>query len=253
MESYVFLQFDELITFKEYEIYKERVIKSLKPYFTNVLFDSYNPNLVSKVFSVHISFGSARTNHNKNLFYRYLTYSSPFPNIERILVDIARVFKVFKAPCVLQKRRNSVIVFDMDETLIDSSMKLFYKNIMIDLKEYRNYFEYMILWTHGTTPYLSEVELKFKFDIYLSRNGEESENKGLGAVLRELNKFYQVSKLDFCVLVDDGAFNYAQDYDLFVHVNTTPSDGTYKRTLSKIVDCMNKYYCGQRFEREITI
>lgn len=250
----MFVRFNEAIKFPEYKIYKQKLIKSLEPYFTNVLTNSFNPNLVGKVFSVHVSLGGTPENANKNHFYRYLSYKSSFPSDSQILNDLSRIYASFRTSLYpTSTTRNSIIVFDMDDTLIDSSTKPFYKNIFVDLQKYREYFQYIVLWTHGTTPYLSEIQLEFKFDLYMSRIGEESENKGLGAVLRELNRSHNVSKLDFCVLVDDGAFNYEKDYDLFVHVNTKPISGTYAQTLGEIVYCMNRYYRKRTFPRQITI
>jgi hypothetical protein len=253
MNSYVFVQFDENITIPEYKIYKKKLIGALQPYFTCVLTKSFDPNLVGKNFSVHLSLGGTPTNQNKNFFYRYISYNSAFPEISRILDGLARVFSSFRIAENYLKSRTNVIVFDMDDTLIDKMTNPFYKNIFNDLLQYKQYFDYVILWTHGTTPYLSEVKLDFKFDLYMSRNNEESENKGLGAVLRELNKSHCVNSLDFCVLVDDGAFNFKDDYDLFLHVNTKPTPGSYERKLTEIVHCMNRYFQKKTFPRQINI
>jgi hypothetical protein len=252
MNSYVFIQFDENILFAEYPIYKRKLMSALEPYFTSVLTRSFDPNLVGKHFSVHLSLGGTPANPNKNYFYRYISYKSSFPEIYQVLDTLSRVYASFRTP-ELASRRTNVIVFDMDDTLIDKSTAPFYKNIFKDLKLYKEYFDYVVLWTHGTTSYLSEVKLDFKFDLYMSRNNEDSENKGLGAVLRELNKSHRVSKLDFCVLVDDGTYNFEGDYDLFVHVNTKPPPGSYQYKLSEIVYCMNRYFQKKSFPRQINI
>lgn len=252
MDSYVFIQFDENLKLPEYQLYKRKLILSLQPFFTSVLTKTFNPNLVGKCFSVHISLGGTPANPNKNYFYRYLSYKSAFPEINQILDILSRVYASFKTT-ELTNRRTNVIVFDMDDTLIDKSTIPFYKKIFDDLKLYKELFQYVVLWTHGTTPYLSEVKLDFQFDLYLSRNGEESENKGLGAVLRELNKSHRVTKLDFCVLVDDGTFNFEGDYDLFLHVNAKPTSSSYLHKLSEIEYCMNRYYQKKTFPRQINL
>ena len=252
MSSYVYIKFDESITYPEYKIYKSKLIKSLEPYFTNVLTTSFNPNVVGKTFSVHLSLGNTSTNQNRNHFYRYLSYKTPFPDINQIISALATLYKTFRT-AELHSPRTNVIVFDMDETLIDSNTKPFYKNIFNELIKYKDYFQYIILWTHGTTSYLSEINLDMTFDLYMSRNTEDSENKGLGAVLRELNRSHSVEQLDFCVLIDDSAYNYDNDYDLFVHVNTKPSPESYTRTLSEIVYCMNRYYQKRNFPRQINL
>lgn len=253
MDNYVFIQFDESVNFlEEYEVYKKQLVDKLRPYFSHVLTDKFDPNKVGKCFSVHISLGKNPANPNLNHFYKYLTYSSPFPRIETIIYNLSTVYRSFRVND-LPKRRTSVIVFDMDDTLIDETTKPFYKDIFVELNEYRDYFQYIVLWTHGTTSYLSEIELGFKFDLYISRSGEETENKGLGGVLRELNRAYGVSSLDFCVLVDDGSFNFTDDYDLFVHVKTKPLRGTYKTALNDIIRYMNSYYEKKKFSRQISI
>lgn len=252
VESYLFIEFDKTVKYPEYEIYKTKLINSLKPYFTSVLTNSFNPNLVGKTFSVYLSLGKTSTNPNENLFYRYLSYTHPFPEIELIREGLAGVYKMFKTT-KLQHSRSNVIVFDMDDTLIDSTTKPFYKNIFKELMTYKDYFQYMILWTHGTTSYLSEIKLDITFDLYMSRNADDSENKGLGAVLRELNRSHSVEKLDFCVLVDDNESNSKDDYDLFVHVNSKPKRESYAKTLSEIVHCMNRYNQKQKFTRKIIL
>lgn len=252
MESFVFIKFDENVRYPEYKVYKSKLIKSLQPYFTNVLTTSFDPNVVGKSFSVHLSLGNTPTNPNRNHFYRYLSYKTPFPQIDQVVDALATIYKTFRTT-ELHFPRTNVIVFDMDDTLIDANGKPFYKNIFNDLIQYKEYFQYLILWTHGTTSYLSEINLGMTFDLYMSRNAEDSENKGLGAVLRELNKSHAIEKLDFCVLVDDSAYNYDNDYDLFVHVNTKPSHESFARTLNEIVYSMNRYFQKENFKRQINL
>lgn len=255
MDSYIFLDFDENIKLKEYDFYKRKMIKTLKNYGT-ILTKDFNPNITSKCFSVHISLGKEKqTNlHYQNLFYTYIEYKSSFPSIDGIAQKILQLYSYFARPMYPLQRRMDIIVFDMDETLIDKNLKPFYNDIFKELELYRNYFTFIVLWTHGTTTYLADIKLlNFKFDLYISRSNEDSENKGLGAILVELNKTYGIKKLDFCVLVDDSSFNFKNDYDLFVNVNKTPICGSYKATLKDIVYCMDRYYNQKQFANEIYI
>lgn len=251
MESFVFLDFSDDVKFREYQLYKEKLIKSLAVYFT-VLTKTYDPNIVGKRFSVYISIGKPCEN-NTDSFYRYLEYKSKAPGIQDIVETLAEMYNNYNKYCIPNKKRTNVIVFDMDDTLINYDTIPFYKTIFEELKEYKEYFDYIILWTHGTTPYLEEVKLDFKFDLYMSRSYKNTTNKGLGAVFRELNNKYNVSKLDFCVLVDDLSDNFIDDYDLFVKVDKKPTKGSYKRTLDEIVKRLNKYINKQSFKNQINI
>lgn len=255
MESYIFLQFDDNVKVKEYKIYQTKLIHTLKKFFT-ILPKDYDKNVVGKRFSIYLSLGKKSSNiRHENAFYRYLEYESSFPDIAQIIKKISEIYTLFNKPYFTQHNsRVDVIVFDMDDTLIDGDQVPFYQNIFKELKEYRNYFKYVVLWTHGITSYLAEIKLDFKFDLYMSRSNEDSENKGLGAVLRELNNStHAVKKLDFCVLVDDAPSNFNNDYDLFVNIDKRPIPGSYSATLKKIVYCMDRYYQKKSFPNEISI
>jgi len=256
MESYIFIEFDDNIKIPEYKIYKIKLIRTLEKFFT-VLTNDYNRNIVGKRFSIYLSLGkkSTTTIQHENAFYRYLEYDSSFPDITQIIKKIADIYSVFNKPYIIvHNSRVDVIVFDMDDTLIDGDRVPYYKNIFKELEKYRNYFKYIVLWTHGITSYLAEIKLDFKFDLYMSRSNEDSENKGLGAVLRELNNStHSVKKLDFCVLVDDAPSNFNNDYDLFVNIDKRPVPGSYSATLKKIVYCMDRYYQKKPFTNEIKL
>jgi hypothetical protein len=255
--TYVFIRFDDTFKCKEYRIYKRQLINTMMKYFSVVFTKEPDPNIVSKTFSVYLILGCSdemlRTEQARNIVCSYHAWKSPFPNI----CDIER--QVFTSYCGFQRNikpgfeRNNVIVFDMDETLIDRDTIPYYKEIFKEISEYRDYFKYIILWTHGLTSYLSEVKLDFEFDLYMSRNDEHSENKGLGAVLRELNKSCGVSHLDFCVLVDDTPSNFENDYDLFLHIVNKPSRNTYKKALGEVVSRMSQYYRKKQFNHILKI
>lgn len=260
MSTYLYLTFDDKNKTSFSDLYKDELCNVLRQYFSVIYVNKKPPaNIVSKTFSVHLMFGDKdgslyRRHHRLNIFCFYHSWIDSFPSIEDVEKHIYILYSGFyKNIKYMSGRRNDVIVFDMDETLIDRDTVPYYKNIFKELELYRKYFKYIILWTHGTTSYLSEIDLDFKFDLYISRNADDSENKGLGAILREMNVSYGISCLDFCVLVDDTISNYENDYDVFVHVKRKPSYGSFQNALNKIVTTMNLYYSKKDFNHIIEI
>jgi hypothetical protein len=167
-------------------------------------------------------------------------YNTEISDIKKKIAEYAR--KYFSQQVIPKKPRANIIVFDLDDTLITENGKLFYDKIFDDLKQYRKVFDYMVLWTHGTEDYLHEIWSKiqresFKFDLYMARkiNVEiTSYNKGMAAVLRELNRIYSVESLGYTVLVDDKLSNYVYDYDTLVHITSEPKEHYYRYVLDTL-------------------
>lgn len=155
-----------------------------------------------------------------------------------IIDKIAECAKSYSGP---NQTASSVIVFDFDDTLVSPDLQPFYQSLPADLALYRCMFDYVVLWTHGTQDYIYDSlnVKKFKFDLVMSRFRNCSDtnvNKGLAAVLRQLNTEYGVNRLNFCVLVDDKPSNQIGEYDVFVEINTEPCESFYKKLLSILSD-----------------
>jgi hypothetical protein len=201
-----------------------------------------NPNITAKVFSVLLAVGSEYLNFQKNIEAQnsfYVTYYyEKMPSQQQFLMDLYKVTSVYSP--LPNPIARSVAVFDLDDTIISPELELFYDNILIDLELFREIFDYIVLWTHGTANYLQSRmrSIDFKFDLLMARKDDidlpPALNKGLAAVLRELNNKYNVQCIKYSLLVDDKLSNYNQDYDCMLHIDSQPRDGFYRSAYSAV-------------------
>jgi hypothetical protein len=179
--------------------------------------------------------------------YRQEVKRNQFTSYIRVGCDVSVKYIIDKiAECAkpysgLDQTASNVIVFDFDDTLVSPDLQLFYQSLPADLELYRNLFDYVVLWTHGTQDYIYDSlnMKKFKFDLVMSRFrncSDTSVNKGLAAVLRQLNTKCGVNRLNFCVLVDDKPSNQIGEYDVFVEINNEPCESFYKKLLHNLSD-----------------
>lgn len=237
----------------KYSTQANELAKQLTPYITNIYISPKNiDNLACKTFSICIFLGIENTAHLKvsNLFTKYMNYPK-VDNTNKIFGDIVAVSNLFYKN--IQNTEKSVIVFDLDETLVYNQKTLAYPEIFSDLQKYRQIFDYIVLWSHGTTDYVNESlaainphydnDVPFKFDLMITRKHADIDvfyNKGLGYVLHELNTKFNVTSLKYAVLVDDKAFNFVNDYDLFVHLSKQPiQNRLYAKLLPTIQSMCN--------------
>ncbi|KAG6558422.1 Bracovirus particle protein 38K-1 [Microplitis demolitor] len=121
--------------------------------------------------------------------------------------------------------RASVIVLDLDDTLIDDSINPRSRRLINQLNQFKRIFNFVVLWSHGTTNHVRDslnalkISKKF-FDLIITRPTLQvcGSNKGIGVVLGELYRQFQVREITFSCIVDDLKSNFTDDYMLFVHV-----------------------------------
>lgn len=123
----------------------------------------------------------------------------------------------------------NVIVFDLDETLIDENYKPLINNVPKFLNTVSTLFHYVVLWSHGTAAHvkkaLSKIKCSSMFNVVVCReDAEHNRNKGLGYILRTLNNKFGVTRIKTAVLVDDLRDNFIDDYDYFLHVPSNFSE-----------------------------
>lgn len=211
--------------------------------FSNIYLNQYlHPSKTSKIFSVYVAVGETNYDEyikvcSRNCYYATFYYENS-PDTEKFLSDIVNVISTY-SPTVEQKSA-TVVVFDLDDTIITPEYKLFYNEILLDLEQFREIFDYIVLWTHGTEDYLARRmrDINFNFDIMMSRKRDIDDppqmNKGLSAVLRCLNEKYNVKTIKYAVLVDDKLENYNQDYDFMLLIDKKPLSRFYKSALEVI-------------------
>ena len=243
---------------------KSSIVKKLKTVYTHV-YDIYDSrylflNCKSKNYSIFIFVGENFTEYQnemkKNFFIDYYCADYTINVEEKLLPECAALYKQYHDNIKSENSLVNVIVFDFDDTLVRDKHKktdsetpeIFYECIWCDLLKYRDYFNFIVLWTHGTEDYIQQqlsviyktTEFRFSLVIARKRSTDIVENKGLGAVLKKLNADFGVGKINFACLVDDKLSNFKLDYDLFVHVGTV-SENYYRKKLKQIEKRLSKF------------
>lgn len=126
----------------------------------------------------------------------------------------------------------SVIVFDLDDTLINEDNK-FFKGVKEVLEIAKNKYDKLVLWSHGSSAHVENNELllnklKPMFDLVLSNQTHKSP--------KNLLHLYTKSVFENCyfgkaVLVDDCLYNFCHEYTKIIvpHV---------KKNVLKILDVL---------------
>lgn len=129
------------------------------------------------------------------------------------------------------KLKASVLVFDLDDTIIDKECNLFGDDLPEALNSLKGLYDYIGIWSHGSTNHVFKnikkifMEHNIKFDFVITRD-DKVYNKSVIHVLNILNKKFSISELTFSCLVDDKFSNYNYDYSLFVHLTRNPENFT---------------------------
>lgn len=113
------------------------------------------------------------------------------------------------------KYKKSIIVFDLDETLIDSlCKKLDYADELLEIAH--DQYDYVVLYSHGSHLHVDDNVTKFKFakfDLVLSN--DENDKKCNKNLLQLYNYFPQV-RFTRATLVDDSLYNWTPEYTKLV-------------------------------------
>lgn len=144
----------------------------------------------------------------------------------------------------------SVIVFDLDDTLICDDGRSTVKNLRETLIQFKRQFKRLVLWSHGTSTHVNYHihyhKISDLFDLIMSRRNSNmtDHNKGMGAVLRELNRKFSTTKISFSCLVDDQSFNFDKDYTFFAKIDQNSKDNTdrFRDVLLKVSKRIDKMY-----------
>lgn len=108
----------------------------------------------------------------------------------------------------------SVVVFDLDETLIDSSGKLLQMSHKL-IACARKMFDIMVLYSHGSPLHVDEhmIELNVNFDLVLSNEDVYARcNKNL----LSLYNYFPNCRFTDALLVDDSVYNWTPEYTRFI-------------------------------------
>lgn len=233
------------------------VRKKCDKYFQGALLISENYEKNIRHYSCFVVFG----NNTEIINDKYVYYSCANIHVDYIRSTFDDNYKDLVANIIKKQeifhgnkdKRASVCVFDLDDTLIDFEGNLKSSNIR-DVIEYTgDIFDYVVLWTHGSTGHANRYieRYGFKFDLVISRNDLAPIicNKGIGLVLRELNRARDpstglncnVTEFTFTCLVDDLKKNYCKDYTYFIKPNPTWfGDKLYSFYMKKLQEIKRK-------------
>lgn len=128
------------------------------------------------------------------------------------------------------RRSSSIVVFDLDNTLIDDSCRIM-RGVEQTLRYARSRYDLMVLWSHGSSLHVDENvnklmkaveetydDLDLNFDVILSNPGVENREFMRSAKnLLHLYNFFPQSRFTKAVLVDDSVYNWTPEYtEMFV-------------------------------------
>lgn len=133
--------------------------------------------------------------------------------------------------------RKSVLVFDLDDTIVDKDGTLVFHNVAKVIRSLRDVFDYVILWSHGSYGHVNNAllltlrDVEFDTIIAMTENDKDqdddySRNKGVGKMFRIMNNEHGVGELKYSALVDDQAGNFIGDYDMFLHIPNLEDNST---------------------------
>lgn len=107
--------------------------------------------------------------------------------------------------------QEDVIVFDLDDTLIDEKCKpLLHASDL--LYRAQSVYDKVILYSHGSDLHVDECtrELDFDFDLILNRGSVD--NLSCNKNLLSIYNYFNTSRFNKAVLVDDSVYNWTPEY-----------------------------------------
>jgi len=135
-----------------------------------------------------------------------------FHQLGRALVNAKKWAKDMKMEIL-----KSIIVFDLDDTLINENLELL-QNVDEAMQWARKNFDLMVLWTHGNSKHLQHqwnawnLE-KYKFDKILARGDDDTISC---KNLLFLYNYFPKYKFTHSVLIDDTPSNITPEYTNFI-------------------------------------
>lgn len=145
--------------------------------------------------------------------------SFDIPNVNNILFKYNLFFKYNLKPA-------SVVVWDLDNTIIDKNYNLINDQLVEILSNQKNIFDYTVLWSHGNTTHVEKgkdlLNRKYDimFDLCISKRINDFDKpdtcKNISYVLKLLNKKYHITSFKFSCLIDDICENYNKDYFAYI-------------------------------------
>lgn len=228
---------------------QKNVSVRLKPHFDQVLSTGTNINVTSYFFDTEIDM--YRVAHRAP---RYVIWTTDEPTpVCSTYLDRTDVYGLYEAlnrarvwartlPFIGHNRRESVIVFDLDRTLIDDDNEVL-PGALDALRRARRIYDKMILWSHGTSLHVDDnacrINIALKelderasggggyladtfvnvFDHTLSAPIDQVGTRSCKNLLHLYNSFPETRFSSDAVLVDDSLYNWTPEYSrMFVPI-----------------------------------
>ncbi|ACH96217.1 38K protein [Oryctes rhinoceros nudivirus] len=197
-------------------VFKDSLVKrsGIKPYYTSLYFENEIP--IYKIPFRAPRYVIWNTTDNLTICATY--------------VDRVDKYSLYDACCRAKEwsysitRSESIIVFDLDETLIDRDSKKL-KGSDTALTCARSVYDRVVLYSHGSSLHVDDNVTKFDksaFDLVLSNNTHDNtSNKNL----LYLYNYFPNTIFTKATLVDDSLYNWTPEYDKIIvpfklsHVN----------------------------------
>ncbi|AAN04447.1 Orf10 [Heliothis zea nudivirus] len=197
-------------------------------------------------YSVLVYFENVDYLIQQNLYVDYVN-GEEFPTSEALISHIIKLYRTFKQSI---ERHESVVVWDLDETLINDDGTLTSEDLIHYLLQFKKHFKRMVVWSHGdpghVIGHLKRLRLYSLFDIVITRSYHTSYgfNKGIGFVLKQLNRKFKTTMITYSCLVDDKPSNYIGDYTFYLRLNPKERDHSraFKTALSLLPDRIDLYF-----------
>ncbi len=192
---------------------------------------------------------------NVNINFKHIFMSKNF-NFNSFEMEIKFYLNAFfNKPDRYPLKKASVLVIDLDDTIINRNGDLIIENFYEYLKIIKRTFTYVVLWSHGCQQHVNHIfqttlkDYNKSFDMIIAKNSSvQLNNKGIGYLLKVLNEKFNVEELTVSILVDDQKLNYNNDYDYFLHV---PKGLTYEAYNKEMWSYL--YKIQKKLEQKINI
>lgn len=208
----------------------------------------FRPNYKSYSLLVYMGCELERINHN--LFVEELKVKDLSKRFSTVVTDIVSRIHRFDRLKSTGSGYGSVVVFDLDQTIIDDRLELLHGAVKPLIGAIINRFTYRVLWSHGDAVHvkraLKKHSMEHMWDAVMVRpfDTTETANKSLGMVLNTLNNKFGCWGFSWSVLFDDKKDNSAGDYDEHFVVPLDQSAKFYKQWYTQALDWIDTQACN---------
>lgn len=180
-------------------------------------------------------------NENMQFESRNFYYSMEFN------IDVDNIVRFVTYCTSIQKHLNSeavkIIVFDLDDTIINVENKLLFPEICEYIEHIKMKFDLCILWSFGNRVHVNRIKksipkLKSIFDLTVDNEEfhHKLKAKYLSQLILVLHKKFKISNISYSCLIDNLPSNYTRDYNCFIRVPEKKNESFYRNFYGKVIE-----------------